>query len=221
MIEIDLAFPHSYEIKEISELPGAGKFNLPVFYFPRTKARPEHDGIWLNVNSVSGRSWIGVFDFGDQSPPAISKVVSTPDPGRCVISKGAAYCVNVDKPEVWETLDFMPVLDVRSIPAHEIIVFADFIRLVAYGRNGIIWKSPRLCWDDLKIQSVTEDRIDGVGYDPINSESTMSQFAVDLRTGQSLYPSRFPLTEDPSGRFGRTYNRRFRFWSIAEIFFRR
>ncbi|MGA3371353.1 MAG: hypothetical protein ABSC48_06275 [Terracidiphilus sp.] len=189
MVDIDLEFPHSYEIEEIPELPGTGEFNVPVHYFPRSISRPEHDGIWLCIRPMTGQSWIGVFDFGYRSPPAISRVVSTPnDDCVCIISRGAAYIVNAEEPNQWELLDIRPVLDLRLIPEYQLLVFADFTRLIAYGNHQIVWKSPRLCWDYLKILNVSREEIIGVGYDPTNSESE-SRFAVDIRTGKSLCPA--------------------------------
>jgi hypothetical protein len=188
MLEIDLAFPHSYEIEELPEFPGTGRFDVPVFYFPRPKNRPEHDGLWLKIRTTSEKSWIGVFAFGYQSPPAFSRVLSSPDPNRaCVISRGGAYIVQTDEPENWEQVPIIPVLDLRLIPEHQLLVFADFTRLAAYGKSGLAWRSPQVCWDELKILNVTLDTIEGVGYDPINLGE--SRFAVDMRTGRSLLPS--------------------------------
>jgi hypothetical protein len=51
MLEIDLAFPHSYEIEELPELPGTGSFDVPLLYFPPPKTRPEHDGLWLKIRA--------------------------------------------------------------------------------------------------------------------------------------------------------------------------
>jgi hypothetical protein len=185
MIDINLEFPHSYEIEEIPELPGTGNLHAPVHYFPRTKTRPEHDGIWIRVRPATGQPWVGVFGFGDLS---ISQVISTPDEDRmCVISKGAAYIVKADEPEIWEELAMGLVCDVRMIPEHQLLVFADFTGLIAYGHNQVAWKSPRLCWDDLRILNVSSDKIEGVGYDPTNPGSE-SNFSVDIKTGESLYP---------------------------------
>jgi hypothetical protein len=86
----------------------------------------------------------------------------------------------------------MPVLDIRMIPERQLLVFADFTGLVAYGHNQVVWRSPRLCWDDLRILNVSQDTIEGVGSDPTNSGD--SRFAVEIRTGRSLYPS--PLSVD-------------------------
>jgi len=193
-MEIDRAFPHSYEVEEFPELPGTGKFDVPLHYFPRpTESRPEHDGVWLKIRAANGKSWIGVFGFGYAEPPAISGFVSTPNPHRaCVISRGAAYVVKADEPDTWEQIPAMPVLDVRSIPQHQLLVFADFTRLAAYGGNGLVWRSPRVCWDELKILNLTRDSIEGVGYDPTSLGE--SRFAVDIRTGRSLFPS--PVSTD-------------------------
>jgi hypothetical protein len=193
MVDVDLEFNHSYEVEEIPELPGTGKLNVPVHYFPRLKTRPEHDGLWLKVRPATGKPWVGVFAFGYQSPSAISRVVSTPGEDRvCVVSRGAAYVVKTDEPDFWEEVPIMPVLDIRMIPERQLLVFADFTGLVAYGHNQVVWRSPRLCWDDLRILNVSQDTIEGVGSDPTNSGD--SRFAVEIRTGRSLYPS--PLSVD-------------------------
>jgi hypothetical protein len=193
MLKIDLALPHSYEIEELPELPGTGTFDVPLLYFPRPKGRPEHDGLWLKIRTATGRSWIGVFAFGYQSPPAFSRVVSSLDPNRvCVISRGGAYLVKTDEPESWEQVPIVPVLDIRLIPEHQLLVLADFTRLVAYSSGGLAWRSPQVCWDELKILSVTHNTIEGVGYDPTNLGE--SRFVVDIRTGRSLLPS--PVSAD-------------------------
>jgi hypothetical protein len=196
MLEIDLALPHSYEVEELGELPGTGRFSVPLIFFPPPKGRPEHDGLWLKVKPSSGRGWVGVFKFGYSSPPAFSRVVSTPHPNRvCVISNGAAYVVEADEPEVWGQIPVSPVLDVRMIPEHGLLVFADFTRLAAYGSSGLAWQSPSVCWDALKIVSVTRETIEGTGYDPTISRE--SRFVVDLKTGCSLLPPPFSTDGKP------------------------
>jgi len=192
MVDIELDFAHSYEIEELPDLPGTGRLNVPLLYFPRPTTRPERDGLWLRIGPATGKPWVGVFGFGYQSPPAISRVVGSPDQNRvCVVSRGTAYIVEADNPEIWEELPVMPVLDIRQIPNHQLLVFADFTRLIAYGRDGLVWKSSRLCSDDLTIHEVTDNSIDGVGYDPADSSGKVS-FAVDIRTGRSLSPPLFP-----------------------------
>jgi hypothetical protein len=189
MLELDFTFPHSYQVEEVGEWPGTGSFGVPVIYIPQPKDRAEHEGLWLRLEAKSGQAWIGVFAFGYTSPPAFSRVISSPDPERvCVVSKGGGYIVNVEQPEVWERIPTIPVLDVRSVPEQKLLVFADFIRLAAYGSNKWAWRSQRLCWDELKITNITSETVEGTGYDPTNP-GTETRFAVELRTGRSLLPS--------------------------------
>ena len=185
MLELDLSFAHSYDVEEPPELPASGTLKLPLHYFPRPGARAEHDGLWLKTVPGRGSPWVGVFAFGYQSPPAISRVVSSPDPSRvCVISKGAAYVVKAEDPDSWDRLPVTPVLDVRAIPEHQLLIFSDFTRLAAYGRNGLAWRSDRVCWDSLKILHITRDTIEGSGYDPTKAKD--SRFVVDIKTGRPL-----------------------------------
>ena len=188
MLETDLVFPHSYRIEKLPELPGAGPLNVSVLYFPTPSSRPEHNGLWVKMVSETGKSWVGVFAFLFDSPNARSRVVSTPDPGRvCVIAGSAGYIVKVDEPEIWEKVT-IPVLDVHSLPQHQLLLFADYTSLAAYSRDGLRWSSKQLCWDELKILKVTKSTIEGTGYDPTNSDTNESRFAVDISTGRSLLP---------------------------------
>jgi hypothetical protein len=189
MLEFDLTFPHSYDVEEVGEWPGTGSFGVPVIYIPQPKNRAEHEGLWLRLKAKSGKAWIGIFAFGYTSPPAFSRVISSPDQECvCVVSNGGGYIVNVEKPEIWERTPTTPVLDVRSVPEQRLLVFADFIRLAAYGSKGLAWRSPQLCWDGLKITKITSETVEGTGYDPTNP-GTETRFAVELRTGRSLLPS--------------------------------
>ena len=187
MLEFDSAFPHDYAVEEFGELPGTGILKEPLIYFPKPKGRAEHNGKWLKVKAKSGKTWAGVFAYG---PGSRTVVISTPEPNTvCVVSRGAGYVVNAEAPEEWEEIGVCPVTDFRPMPEHKLLVFSDFTRLAAYGTDGLVWQSPRVCWDELKITRVTNESIEGTGYDPTNSLKPEMQFAVDLKTGGSLFPS--------------------------------
>ena len=189
MLETDLTLPHSYQVEEIGDFPGAGNFKHPIFFYPPSKDGREGSGLWVKFSVRDGKTWIGVFAFDYPSPPAFCRVVSSSDPNRvCVISNGAGYLVRTDKPEVWEKIPLIPILGVRPVPAHGMLIFSDLTRLAAYNSNGLIWRSPQVCWDGLRIVEVTNQRIQGLGYDPTNSTSHERPFAVDLKTGASLLP---------------------------------
>lgn len=190
MLETDFTFPHSYEAAEIGDQPGTGKFQHPLVFFPPPEDRRERTGLWLKVSAAGGKSWIGVFAFGYPSPPAFCRVVSSPNPNRvCVLSNGAGYFVSADEPGTWEKVSLTPILDVRPIPIHGLLVFSGFTRVVAYDRHGLVWRSPQVCHDGLKIRKVNDQKIEGIGCDPTNSSSPEMPFAVDLKTGASLLPA--------------------------------
>jgi len=186
MLDLDLELPHSYEVDEIPDLPGTGPFDVPLLYFPRPKATPEHNGLWLRIRSSEGKSWVGVFAFLYESSPALTRVMSTFDPDHvCIIAKGAGYIVNTADPDIWQQIPIAPVLDVRLIREGQLLLVADHTRLAAFGKTGLAWRSPRLCWDDLKITAITEKVIEGYGYDPTDS-SDQRPFRVHITTGESL-----------------------------------
>src|ERR1700690_4084057 len=109
MLEINLEFPHSYEVEELGELPGTGKAVIPKIFFPPPKGKPEHEGLWVKVRGANGRAWIGIFAFGYPSRNAFSRVVSSPNQDRVyVISNGGAYFVKADQPEDWEQIRLVP-----------------------------------------------------------------------------------------------------------------
>jgi hypothetical protein len=67
------------------------------------------------------------------------------------------------------------------------VIYTDEYR--SYGSSGLVWKSSRVCWGELKIVRVNPDTMEGVGYDPINSITREMRFVIDLKTGRSLLPS--------------------------------
>ncbi len=204
MLEHDFVFPHSYEVEGLPELPGSGGFDVPAHYFPPPKNRPDHNGLWLKVVPATGKPWIGVFRFLFDSPHSFSCIVSTPDSERvCVISGSAGYLVNVENPKVSEEV-VIPVLNVLSLPEHDLLVLADFTGLAAYGRNGLSWRSPRLCWDELKIVKVTHNTIEGTGYDPTNSVSSESRFAVESERVVPCFHA--PLRPQTASQFGNGFS---------------
>jgi len=176
---MDLTFPHLYECRLLSE---TSTVDLPHYYYPGASTVGGRDGILVEVKPEHERPWMGTFAFGQISPKGFSAVFATPDSERlCVVAKGEGYIVSADDPRQWEMVRANPIIDVRPIPACGIIVFANFTEMVAYGQEGIRWRTKRLAWDDLKITEVSDTFIKGEFWD-IRSEA-MASFVVDLATG--------------------------------------
>lgn len=183
MHQMDSTFPHFYECEQLIELPGTGA--LPHYYYPGASLSGCRDGIAIKIHPHSAQPWIGIFAFGLLTPEAPSNIFATPDPNRvCIVARGAGYFVSVNEPTVWDEVRAIPVLDIRPTQSQEIIIFASFTDLVAYGRSGIVWETERLVWDDLRIVEITDDLIKGEFWD-LRSNAT-SQFTVDVATGHFL-----------------------------------
>lgn len=173
-----LPFEHEYECDVLSESTG------PKIYFPGASKEGGRDGLIVSIVPQNRTPWIGVFAFGELSPKGTSGVFSTPNPHRlCVVSRGMAYLVSAHAPEKWEIVPAAPVMDVRCVKKHGIIVFANFTEIIAYGSHGVQWRTARLTWDGMKVVDVTDDVLTGEFWD-IQSESTQP-FTIDLKTGES------------------------------------
>lgn len=175
---MDATFPHLYECDRLTESPSTG---IPHYYYPGASRQGGHDGLLLELRPEAGEPWLGTFAFGDVTPKGVSGVFTTPDPDQvCVVSRGEGYLVSVSTPTNWKAVLAAPIIDVRSIPARGIIVFADYTTIAAYGQGGLYWKTLRLSWDGLRITEVTDSSIKGEFFDPSGS---METFVVDLATG--------------------------------------
>jgi hypothetical protein len=191
-MSLKLDLPHSYQLELIEELPGSGQ--LPQFYFggsffksPHRESNTRTEGLLLRVISSDKKIWIAVAKESFDLPG--SGVYSTFDPEKfCIVAGGYGCFVNAANPELPQAVRALPVTDVRIIEDRSMFVFADYTRLCAYGRAGLIWENTRVCQDGLKIVSINKKTIDGTGYDPTSDTDQLMQFSVDLETGESLLP---------------------------------
>jgi hypothetical protein len=180
--DVDLTFQHSYEVQRL-ELPGSGEPTIPMFNFPLKDHHVEQSGLWLTVRPSNGRTWTGVFAYGYSSPPGLSRIMSCPDPDSVVvISRGAAYRVCPDDPASWEEFPILPVTGAVVSEKHQIMIFAGFHGLAAYGRNGLRWTTTRPGLDLMEILRVDGEIITVKGYDPTGDN--WPEFLVDLNTGE-------------------------------------
>jgi hypothetical protein len=179
-VDPDFSFPRRYEWEVVDELPGGGA--QPHYYFPGGTLASGGDGVVVRIAPAGAAIWFGTFAFGKYGMTAATKILSMPDPGKlCVVSCGAGYIVSVQDPRSWESVKAIPVIDVRPIAGAGLVVFANFTELVAYGTEGVRWRTKRLTWDSMKLIDVTDEKIVGEYWD-IRSEETRT-FEVDVATG--------------------------------------
>jgi hypothetical protein len=178
MTAVDFSFPHRFACELLDELPGG-----PVLphYFPPARAAGQ-DGLVVRVRSETAEEWIGVFAFGEFGNAGVSRVLSMPDPEMlCVVARGAGYVVTAAKPDIWETVRAIPIIDVRAVLGAGLVVFAGYTELLAFGKEGVKWRTKRLSWDGLKLVAVDDGTIVGEYWDI--REEAMQRFEVDLATG--------------------------------------
>jgi hypothetical protein len=183
----DLSFDPNYEISLADEIPGiSGK--VEQFYYPGASTSGIagiSGGIWVRIIPRNKSPWMGFFAGQYQSPPAISAIASSPNPLLfCVVSFGTGYIVNAEDPRDWMKVVCFPILDLRSIPSTQLLLFSDFTKIVAYGPHGKAWHTQDVCWDKLTIQEVTTERVLGSGWNAPKSREM--DFEVDLKTGRIL-----------------------------------
>ena len=86
-------------------------------------------------------------------------------------------------PFAWEEISVGGVEAPVVVEDLELVLFADHTCLVAYGRDGIAWRSAQLVYDDLHALTVDGNTLVAEGFDAPHSR--MAQLTVDLRTGRS------------------------------------
>jgi hypothetical protein len=148
------------------------------------------EGPIVRVEPHGADSWIGIFHGGDMLGSARSpaEVLSWPGGGSfCVLQLGLAVRVNAHDPLENEVIAVEPVTGVRAVPEAALVLFADFTSLACYAARGLVWRSERLAWDDVRIESVDVEggSIMVRGFDaPANDVN--AAFTVDLATGASV-----------------------------------
>ena len=177
-MKVQLDFPHSYEVKVISERPGTSQGE---HYFP-SEQEVGGDCTMIEVVPYGGPRWTGLFERGYKSPEALTGIFATPNEDElCVVASGEGYLVRASDPTNWEKVRSFPIRDVRLLNKEAIIVFADFTTLIAYNEKGVAWKTPEISWDGLKITEVTQGQIKGLAWDAPGAEEV--RFYVDAKTG--------------------------------------
>ncbi len=145
---------------------------------------PAPEPVRLDVSPAAGARWLGIFHAQLPSPRGASCAVALPDrESVAVLSHGAAYRVWAGDPGRWEELSpggVMAPLVVRSL---ELVLLIEHTSIVAYGANGLAWRSDDLVWDDLEAVGIDGGYLHATGFDA--ARDAIVAPTVDLRTGQS------------------------------------
>ena len=97
----------------------------------------------------------------------------------CVVAGGYGYLASTLEPERVTLLGMKPVVAVFEAP--ELLLFVGFQTILAWGPDEVAWETEKLSWEGVKVTSVGETEVVGLGWDLM--ADVEREFRVDLRTG--------------------------------------
>lgn len=182
---IQLDFPHDYSVNLLDRLPNdtTGK---SILYYPGAAESGGDEGLIVEV-LPKGKpdAWVGVFAFGypEDEYSECNGVYSCPDPNSvCVVADGDAFIVAANAPKHWTIVRCTPVLAVKSLVEHGLLLFADFSSIWAWSSLGLSWYA-NVAHDGLEIEGVDKSAVFGRAFGPVPGKEDV-QFQVELRTGK-------------------------------------
>ena len=77
---------------------------------------------------------------------------------------------------------YRPVTGITAVAEHDLLIFASFHSLLAWGREGKAWQTARLSWDGVQITAIRGETLIGLGWDMRTDQEL--EFEVSLKTGE-------------------------------------
>jgi hypothetical protein len=178
----DFTFPRSYEVRVLEAAPPVHPVEK-LYHYPMEMEEGDRSGAYVRVVPQSGPAWVGFFALGFDSDQVVSEVCSSPDPDSfCTVVGGYAYVAKADDPAQWFRVEQRPVVDLRVLSQHGLLLFAGFTTITAVGSAGIAWTTERLSWEGLTIIDIKGDKLLGRGWDALGDKEV--PFEVDLKSGK-------------------------------------
>ncbi len=182
---IHFDFPHSWQAEILAERP----LILPprAFTYPREAEEIERGALSVMVKPASAAPFLATFALGFADPAAPTGLWSCPGPGElCAVSGGYAFVVDTADPGRFTQIAYRPVLEVRTLPDHNLLLFTGHHALLAWGASGLAWQTARLSSEGLRIAEIRGGELRGFGWDLLTDREV--PFTVDLRTGRHPGP---------------------------------
>jgi hypothetical protein len=153
--------------------------------YPKQAEEVERGALELLVKPAAGRTFLATCALGFADEAAPTGVWTCPHPDwLCAVAGGYAYLINTSAPENFEQIAYRPVLEVRALVDLQLLLFKSHHSLLAWGRNGLAWRTLQLSWEGVEIKSIDGNFLHGTGWDLMTDKDI--NFAIDLRTGDKL-----------------------------------
>ena len=177
-------FPRSWTARILAAAPliaAARQFVFPT-HVPGEEDALNRGALFLEVKPADAGLFLATCALGFRDPALPSGVWSCPAPGDLLaVAGGYAYRLNTQQPERTELLEQRPVTAVLAAQQEGLLLLAGFHDVLALGRDGVRWRSPRLSWEGITLSGVVDGHLHGRGWDMFADAEV--PFAVDLRTG--------------------------------------
>jgi hypothetical protein len=195
---VDFSFPRRWQAEILAARPAI----LPArrFVYPRDAEEVERGALEVVVRpgaQAAGESgpkqptdslaqeFLATCALGFRDPAVPTGLWSTPNPEEiCAVSGGYAYIIDTTAPERFTMIPYRPVLELRPIPAQNLLLFVGHRAILAWGQDGKAWQSERLSSEGLTLEGIDGSILHGLGWDMLTDKET--PFALDLHTGLRL-----------------------------------
>lgn len=178
----DFTFARNYEVRILEAAPPIHPIEK-LHHYPVELEEGDRSGAYVRVTPRQGPAWVGFFALGFDSDQVVNQICSTPDPERlCIVVGGYAYVVKASDPAQWLQVEQKPVVDLRVLSQHGLLLFVGFTSITAVGSSGIAWTTERLTWEGLTITTIDGDKLLGHGWDAMADKEV--PFEVELKTGK-------------------------------------
>jgi hypothetical protein len=156
------------------------------FIYPQQIAGEEdalaRGALQLLVRPAAGGTFLATCALGFTDSTMPTGVFACPNPQQmCAVAGGYAYVVDTAQPEICTHIELKPVVEVRPLVAHGLLLFVGFHAIVAWGREGLAWESARLSWEGVRITEIEGDVLHGIGWNLLTDREV--GFSLDLLTG--------------------------------------
>lgn len=180
-----LEFPHTWTADILQSAPLIAPARQ--FTYPQQIAGEEdalaRGALQLLVRPTAGGQFLATCALGFTDPTMPTGVDSCPNPDQlCAVAGGYAYIIDTLNPERSTHIPLKPVVEVRQLPAQNLLLFAGFHSLLAWGRDGEAWHTQRLSWEGIRITGIDGATLRGTGWNVMTDKEV--PFTVDLRTGR-------------------------------------
>jgi hypothetical protein len=182
---IDSTFPHAWQAEVLARRP----LILPgrQFVYPAQVEEVERGALEVLIRpphqAGGGRPFLATCALGFAGPGVPTGVWACPDPAWiCAVAGGYAYLIDTCDPARWEQIVYRPVTGIWPLADQDLLVFASFHSLLAWGRDGKAWQTGRLSWDGVRITAVRGDTLTGLGWEMRTDREL--EFEVNLKTGE-------------------------------------